>query len=493
MSIASQTVGMLGHDPARDTANTAHDYINPFTCDDLATLVGLVNTSAYSPVFDMNADGVLNATDINRLTQLVQVSTPATYAGPPEGVNIDPLGDDNQWQPPLTSVGSGVAWYAFTAPDVSVANRAFLDFDTEGSTVSNTALAVFDSAGNLVASDTSDGTGNLAQLTFGFSAGRPGPGGDALAYNGRDGGSSTLTTGLTYYVAVVVEPDSSTATFGHPWGVRIPGVCTTQPSGIVSLRYRNGWWPVPSAPTPRTDLGKVHSASGYSPKATGDLDITSTPTVVRYRWVHFRSVLPTNASDYYLDIHTIGSNLPDLGRGAHDTEMAIFNKSGDKIAENDDYTDGSTTIRQSVLSWGQTSSARSYGSGAATGISGGNGAVLPAGDYYVAIGQRDLSFDQDFAVTGINTNNGTVKLTVVTNIVNPACNDADVAGLGGSPGPDGILTVDDIVYFNAQFFASNLDVADLVGLGGAPSPPDGQITADDLVYFLAVFFSACAP
>ncbi|MGH7133099.1 MAG: GC-type dockerin domain-anchored protein [Phycisphaerales bacterium] len=36
----------------------------------------------------------------------------------------------------------------------------------------------------------------------------------------------------------------------------------------------------------------------------------------------------------------------------------------------------------------------------------------------------------------------------------------------------------------------NAAVADLVGLGGSPTP-DGQITVDDLVFFLSQFFAGC--
>ncbi|MGH7131656.1 MAG: GC-type dockerin domain-anchored protein, partial [Phycisphaerales bacterium] len=73
-----------------------------------------------------------------------------------------------------------------------------------------------------------------------------------------------------------------------------------------------------------------------------------------------------------------------------------------------------------------------------------------------------------------------------------ACNAADVAGLGGSPGHDGQNTVDDLVYYLSQFFAGNTAVADLTDLGGTGGP-DGQITVDDLVAFLGAFFSPCNP
>ncbi|MGH7132769.1 MAG: GC-type dockerin domain-anchored protein [Phycisphaerales bacterium] len=83
-----------------------------------------------------------------------------------------------------------------------------------------------------------------------------------------------------------------------------------------------------------------------------------------------------------------------------------------------------------------------------------------------------------------DTPSNTATLTI-------ACpNYADVAHLGGEAGCDGMLTVDDIVSFLAQFFGGNLAVADLVSLGGGEGP-DGQITVDDLVAFLSAFFAGC--
>ncbi|MGH7131034.1 MAG: GC-type dockerin domain-anchored protein [Phycisphaerales bacterium] len=70
------------------------------------------------------------------------------------------------------------------------------------------------------------------------------------------------------------------------------------------------------------------------------------------------------------------------------------------------------------------------------------------------------------------------------------CNSADVAGLGSSPGWDGALTVDDIVFYLSRFFGGDLAVADIASLGGEPVS-DGQITVDDLVRFLSQFFSGC--
>jgi hypothetical protein len=70
------------------------------------------------------------------------------------------------------------------------------------------------------------------------------------------------------------------------------------------------------------------------------------------------------------------------------------------------------------------------------------------------------------------------------------CNAADIATLGGSLGPDGQNTADDLIAFLNAFFAGNTSVADLSLLGGSPGA-DGLLTADDLIYFLGAFFSPC--
>lgn len=75
-------------------------------------------------------------------------------------------------------------------------------------------------------------------------------------------------------------------------------------------------------------------------------------------------------------------------------------------------------------------------------------------------------------------------------IQTPACGPADVASLGVVPGPDGALTVDDLVYFISCFFANNIGVVDIATVGGGLAP-DGSVTVDDLVAYLQFFFSPC--
>ena len=67
---------------------------------------------------------------------------------------------------------------------------------------------------------------------------------------------------------------------------------------------------------------------------------------------------------------------------------------------------------------------------------------------------------------------------------------ADVTTLGGTAGPDGGVTVDDLVGFLQAFFAGSLAIADIASPGGTPAP-DNQITVDDLVVYLAAFFTGC--
>lgn len=70
------------------------------------------------------------------------------------------------------------------------------------------------------------------------------------------------------------------------------------------------------------------------------------------------------------------------------------------------------------------------------------------------------------------------------------CGAADVAGLGGTLGPDGLLSSDDVIVFLSEFFSGDAAVADIASLGGGLTP-DGRLTADDVVAFLGAFFAGC--
>ncbi|MGH7131562.1 MAG: GC-type dockerin domain-anchored protein [Phycisphaerales bacterium] len=109
------------------------------------------------------------------------------------------------------------------------------------------------------------------------------------------------------------------------------------------------------------------------------------------------------------------------------------------------------------------------------------GAVTAGQQIWFRVG-GNASWDPSSAGAGVLT----LSLTPA------ACNLADVAGLGGSIGPDQALTPDDLIVFLNAFFTGNLAIADIATLGGAPGH-DGQLTPDDIVLFLGQFFSPCNP
>jgi uncharacterized membrane protein len=67
------------------------------------------------------------------------------------------------------------------------------------------------------------------------------------------------------------------------------------------------------------------------------------------------------------------------------------------------------------------------------------------------------------------------------------CNAADITNLGGSGGPDGQLSVDDLIKYLNWFLTGDIR-ADLTNLGGQGAA-DGQLTADDLIKYLNLFLT----
>ncbi len=76
---------------------------------------------------------------------------------------------------------------------------------------------------------------------------------------------------------------------------------------------------------------------------------------------------------------------------------------------------------------------------------------------------------------------------------------ADVTDIGDTgAGPDGQLTVDDIIAFVNTFSdgincpgSAPCNLADVTGIGGLPSGPDGQLTVDDIIEFVNAFSDGC--
>ncbi len=64
---------------------------------------------------------------------------------------------------------------------------------------------------------------------------------------------------------------------------------------------------------------------------------------------------------------------------------------------------------------------------------------------------------------------------------------ADVAQIGGAPGPDNQRTVDDIITFVNAYSDGELVPADVTDIGDTGAGPDNQLTVDDIIAFVNAF------
>ncbi|MGH7131539.1 MAG: GC-type dockerin domain-anchored protein, partial [Phycisphaerales bacterium] len=412
-------------------------------------------------------------------TLVVNVRTGTEPLPPPPTVleNLGTLASDGNFITRSANVDNAgqVNWYKFIlATGIDRAAGSFLDIDTETSTVTTTGLALYSGAtAALVISDTVDGTATLSQISIGKGT-RAAPG-NGVAYNGRDG--VTLAAG-EYYVAVTSAP----ATFGADYAVVSTNANT---GGSLVLNIRTGTQPPATPPTTFYDIGLLHGDKTVDTENGNP--IAYTPGEVRW----FRFVTPQDANDVtgkYLDIDTEGSLLELITARANDTEIGVYAQNGALMGFDDDGGVDWT----SLVTFGATTPARpTVGNGTARN---GNDGVLPAGTYYIAFGGFNMVYAEDFIATTTSAVNGTIILHLFNNFTNVPvrCNLADVAGLGGSIGPDLQLTADDVIVYLGGFFTGDLAVADIALLGGTPGQ-DGQLTADDIILFLGQFFSPCNP
>ncbi len=443
-----------------------------------------------------------------------------------------------------------VKWVRFEIPTaIRFPSEAALRIDTEGSVTStpgsttanaqrDTTVALFRNNGTRVATDFGDGSDSLGQLTYGFdnlpgAPASPGLAGSAAGarYNGRDGfldagvywvGVTAGSTGVTVAPAlfgVVVGPTNTTVSAGT--GVK------------VNVTYLN---PAPEADNvanqPATPGAQNFGVVGVLPPATLDENTASAPVVngtsptapLNVNWFRFTTTTAAApASDFFLDIDTTGSAIPEVPNPnnplvplieANDTEIALYTARGNLIIKNDD---NSATEFSSSLSFGTTNGSRLYPIAGGTAFSGQNGA-LPAGTYFIAAAPFQVVFGlNDPADTGVATQTratdgtrsdtnfrverravsttppanavaGTITVNLRTNLPG-GCGASDVASSGQIVGADGQLTADDIIVFIGWFFAADAraDVASSGQIEGA----DGQFTADDIIVFIGRFFAGC--
>lgn len=228
----------------------------------------------------------------------------------------------------------------------------------------------------------------------------------------------------------------------------------------------------PAAPVGAIDMGTLTLAgASHGP---------DTIAAQQLRWYHFRVGRSVSAaSGRFLDIDVTGTGM-SFSPFQNDTHTAVYDSRGVLIASDDNAGPGAAAM----LTFGAGTRPASGDGFAYDGFNG----PLAAGDYFLAAGAYQCNFRPlGFVASALSDITGAITVTVRTNA--SACI-ADVAQLGGTLGPDGQATADDLVAFLAAFFAGEAAISDVASLGGVPIA-DGLITPDDIIAFLSAFFAGC--
>ena len=367
---------------------------------------------------------------------------------PPPPANID-LGCllDGTTTETLTLADGTAQWYHFCLnADATDPVLAFLDADTEGS-AADLSVALFNSDGQVVSSNTDDGSGTAGQLSFGV--GRRAAVGDGAQYDGRHG---QLASG-DYYV--VIAPAGST--FGDGFTANATGV-----GGGATLNLNTNVNGAPLAPTVVPVINHVDYGSPITfPDARPG---TAVNTGLRgVLWSTFETDAEAGSGNAYLDIEFSG-----LTSASSDAVAYVFDANGNIVAFSDDEGEGA----RPQFSFGAGDGPRTYGANPEP-FTGANGS-LPAGRYYLAIAlfaTQDLLAtlgDDRFHVRATSGSNWGVGADIFTGgSAGPAC-DPDV-------NQDGNVDQDDVSY-----------LINVVGGGDNPTGidpdfnQDGNVDQDDI-------------
>jgi subtilisin-like proprotein convertase family protein len=165
-----------------------------------------------------------------------------------------------------------------------------------------------------------------------------------------------------------------------------------------------------------TNIGEVSSAN------EGALITDAAHNAGEVRWFQF-SVCSDVAAPSFFDLTATGT----FGASA-DTEFGIYRTDGTLVSSDDD--DG--VLAGSAMSFGAGSGATQGGTGttdtAPVIADGRDGATLPAGTYYLATGQFNVTFNTtNFSVVGAGVGAGTLSVVFDTDLTcGPVCNDIDI-------------------------------------------------------------------
>jgi hypothetical protein len=305
---------------------------------------------------------------------------------PATQTNFDDLGIDARWlglcitaaNTQSSPIVSNVAWSNAAVTDSPVGPFAALP----SSSILTAAVA-----------PGSNPTSTNLQVTVDLS----GVGGSATQAMVDDGSVGGDTAGDGIYTAVFTASGSSPlGNFATPISVSDAEGRTA--SGTSNLRVARV-----------VDLGVIDANTDGL--VADDVAVTGAGAV---RWFSFEICNDVDtAQNEWFDITTNGVNSPNLA----DTEIGLYRADGTGVASDDDYGQGA----KSALTFGA-------GSGLLLGdididfdieeiSDGANGAVLPAGTYYLAVGDFNMTFGTtNFNITADGIDSGLVDINIDTNL-----------------------------------------------------------------------------
>ncbi|MFN7558760.1 MAG: GC-type dockerin domain-anchored protein [bacterium] len=293
----------------------------------------------------------------------------------------------------ILSPRNAVQWIKFvTTLEASVAGDRFVDISTTSG--DDTEIGLYDLGGNLVAQDDDDGPDSLSLLSFGTGSG----------VGGGTGADGTLPAG-EYYLAVA----GYNALFNPLFGAT-----TTGASRTIGVRFSQGGFVPPSAPTPEATFNLVDG------NTTGSVTVGAG----QVKWVKFVTTTDaTTASNRYL---TIATTAPVGG----DTEIGVYSDAGARIAINDD-----STSALSFLSFG------AGGTGPGAFPFDGFDGPLAAGTYYLALGFFNTTFNATvWDVSSTSTLTGDIGFTISSGLFVPTTGSPVVATFNPLPAGNSTAT-----------------------------------------------------
>ncbi|HLP84853.1 MAG TPA: hypothetical protein VK157_10940, partial [Phycisphaerales bacterium] len=350
------------------------------------------------------------------------------------------------------------AWFRFNvAGDITDAASTWLDIDMEPTsaittnpTTLNPVMALFKNNGEILllgsdsGIDNNDGTGLLAQLSFGIglrAANGVGAAGDDIrTFDGIDG--ELLAADGPFYLGVTSSLLASEIEDG--WNLEQPATAT----GSVQVRFRtnvNGPLPLDPAVPPFVNqemlpVGGIPGDPISLPGFTGTTFFAADPGYVAYKFTTCKSIDANDPDPTdWLDLDF------DASQGV-DHVAFLFNSSGFLVAENDDGNAAGGYFKPQ-LSFGNAGPRAATNANAAP-YTGQNGA-LPAGTYYAIVaffGAQTLPTDDRFHVRPFTPNSAlNVGMSLLTGLLPFDCS------------PTGCDTID----FNGnQVFPEDQDVID---------------------------------